>query len=72
MGCAGVTAISRGEGKRAFALACGATAFLASSDAAAMAAAAGTFDLVLNTIPIEHDYMPYKALLKKSKRLGGS
>jgi uncharacterized zinc-type alcohol dehydrogenase-like protein len=70
MGCAGVTAISRGEGKRAFALACGATAFLASSDAAA--AAAGTFDLVLNTIPIEHDYMPYKALLKKSKRLGGS
>ena len=69
MGCEEVTAVSRGEGKRAFALQCGATAFVASSDPAAMAAARGTFDLILNTIPIEHDYMPYKALLSRRGKL---
>jgi len=50
--------VSRGEGKRPFALACGASDFLASSDLKAMEGARGQFDLILDTIPIEHDYMP--------------
>ena len=66
MGCEVVAAISRGESKRAFAVGCGATEFIASSDKAAMKAAAGKFDLIIDCIPIEHDYMPYRALTKSS------
>jgi D-arabinose 1-dehydrogenase-like Zn-dependent alcohol dehydrogenase len=55
MGCT-VTAISRGPAKEAFARSCGADAYLSSTDAKAMAAAAGSLDLVLNTISANHDF----------------
>lgn len=37
---------------------------LVSSSALEMKAAAGHFDLIMNTIPIEHDFYAYKPLLK--------
>jgi uncharacterized zinc-type alcohol dehydrogenase-like protein len=58
-----VTALTRSPAKAAFAVKCGAQATLLSSDAAAMAAARGGFDLVLNTIPVEHAYGVYSALV---------
>ena len=60
-----VTAVTRSAAKKAAALRCGADAVLVSGDAGAMAAAGGSFDLVLNTIPSEHDIGPYTALLSK-------
>ena len=63
LGCT-VTAITRSAAKAAFATRCGADATLLSSDPAAMARAARSFDLLLNTIPVEHDYAPYSALLE--------
>lgn len=50
LGCY-VTAVSRSEGKSAFAKQCGADAYIAVSSAEQMKKAAGSFDLVLNTIP---------------------
>ncbi len=60
-----VTAITRSPAKAAFARACGADEVLVSTDAEAMkrGARARALDLVLNTIPSEHDYSPYSALL---------
>jgi uncharacterized zinc-type alcohol dehydrogenase-like protein len=43
----------------------GADDVLLSRDADAMAAQAGTFDFLLNTIPVSHDVNPYMALLKR-------
>ncbi|MEP6830483.1 MAG: zinc-binding dehydrogenase, partial [Rhizomicrobium sp.] len=43
----------------------GADEVLVSRDAAAMAAHALSFDLLLNTIPVGHDVNPYLALLKR-------
>jgi D-arabinose 1-dehydrogenase-like Zn-dependent alcohol dehydrogenase len=63
-----VTAISRGESKRSLATACGADAFVASSDARQMAAAKSTLDLVLNTIPTDHDYHAYTELTAPAGR----
>jgi uncharacterized zinc-type alcohol dehydrogenase-like protein len=65
LGCT-VTAVSRSRAKAAQAAAAGATAFIDSSSVADMAAAAGSFDLVLNTIPTEHDFAPYTALVARS------
>lgn len=65
LGCH-VVAISRSESKKAFAEKCGAMAFLASSDAAQMDEHYRSFDLILNTIPSDHDESIYTALLKKS------
>lgn len=62
LGCT-VTAISRSEAKRDLATRCGADSYISSGDAAAMAAGAGTQDLVLNTISTNHDYSAYSALL---------
>ena len=59
-----VTAISQNATKEQFARTCGADAFICSSDKAQMAAAAGTFDLVLNTISAEHDEYVYTRLVK--------
>ena len=65
MGCT-VTAITRSPGKAQYARErAGADAVLISTDAAAMRAAKGSFDLVLNTIPSEHDYTVYTALVAK-------
>ncbi|WP_224362903.1 NAD(P)-dependent alcohol dehydrogenase [Hyalangium versicolor] len=60
---ASVTVLSRGRGKEADALALGADRLLASSDAAAMARAASSFDLIIDTVPVKHDLTPYVPLL---------
>ncbi|KAG1308621.1 hypothetical protein G6F63_016467 [Rhizopus arrhizus] len=41
----------------------GADEVLVSRDPEAMAAHAGTFDFLLNTVPVSHDVNPYMALL---------
>jgi D-arabinose 1-dehydrogenase-like Zn-dependent alcohol dehydrogenase len=61
-----VTVVSRTLRKKALADACRADAMVDSTDAAAMAAARGAFDLVLNTIPSEHDYTVYTALCARA------
>ena len=42
----------------------GADGVLISTDASAMTAAQGSFDFLLNTIPVGHDVNPYMGLLK--------
>jgi uncharacterized zinc-type alcohol dehydrogenase-like protein len=59
-----VTVLSRSESKRADAEKLGAHAFLNTDDKAAMKAKRGYFDLVLNTIPVRHDVVPYLHLLR--------
>jgi len=60
-----VVAITRSPAKAAFAKACGADEVVVSTSAEDMARGkrARALDLVLNTIPSEHDYAPYSALL---------
>ncbi|MCP8467059.1 NAD(P)-dependent alcohol dehydrogenase [Pseudomonas sp. ZM23] len=58
-----VTVLSRSPDKRADALALGADALLVSSDAQAMKAAASSFDLIVDTVPVKHDLKPYLPLL---------
>ncbi|HEX8384840.1 MAG TPA: NAD(P)-dependent alcohol dehydrogenase [Rubricoccaceae bacterium] len=60
---ASVTVLSRSADKEADALALGAGALLLSSDKAAMKAAASTFDLVVDTVPVKHELDPYLPLL---------
>jgi hypothetical protein len=64
LGCT-VTAITRSAGKADFARGLGASSVIVSTDAADMSRARGAraLDLILNTIPIEHDYHVYSALL---------
>lgn len=62
LGCV-VTAISRTEGKLDIARKAGATEFVVSTDARQMAGARRSLDLILNTIPTQHDYEPYSRLL---------
>ena len=59
-----VTVISRSESKREDAKRLGAHAFLNSTDKPSMKAASGTFDMVLNTVPVRHDVTPYLHLLR--------
>jgi len=59
-----VTVLSRSESKRADAAKLGAHAFLNTEDKAAMKAKRGYFDMVLNTIPVRHDVVPYLHLLR--------
>lgn len=47
----------------------GAKEVLVSKDAAQMAAHAGSFDFLLNTIPVGHDLNPYLPLLKVDKTM---
>ena len=47
----------------------GADEVLLSRDEAAMKAAAGSFDFLLNTIPVGHDVNPYLALLKRDRTM---
>ena len=49
--------------KAALATRAGARTFVASTDPEAMAAAEGSLDLILNTIPCAHSYMAYQKLL---------
>jgi alcohol dehydrogenase (NADP+) len=56
---ADVTVITSSPSKSADAKALGAHHIVISSDASAMSAATGTFDLVLDTVPVAHDMAPY-------------
>lgn len=58
-----VTVLTRSEAKAAEAQALGADRVLVSTSAEAMAAAASTFDLLIDTIPVRHDLSPYLGLL---------
>lgn len=58
-----VTVLSRSAGKKADALALGADRLLVSSDVDAMAKAASSFDLIVDTVPVHHDLNPYMPLL---------
>jgi uncharacterized zinc-type alcohol dehydrogenase-like protein len=58
-----VTVMSRTKDKEADALALGADRLLISSDADAMAQAANSFDLIIDTVPTKHDLNPYMPLL---------
>jgi uncharacterized zinc-type alcohol dehydrogenase-like protein len=60
---ADVTVLSRSRDKEADALALGADRLLVSSDAQAMAQAASSFDLIIDTVPVKHDINPYVPLL---------
>eukprot|EP00929_Paragymnodinium_shiwhaense_P021891 TRINITY_DN1414_c0_g2_i1.p1 TRINITY_DN1414_c0_g2~~TRINITY_DN1414_c0_g2_i1.p1 ORF type:complete len:426 (+),score=76.44 TRINITY_DN1414_c0_g2_i1:99-1376(+) len=65
MGCK-VSAISRSTGKRSHASEAGAETFIVSTDPADLGKNAKTLDLILNTIPVEHDWSVYNSLLSKS------
>jgi uncharacterized zinc-type alcohol dehydrogenase-like protein len=58
-----VTVLSRTPDKEADARALGADAFLVSADTDAMAAAASSFDLIIDTVPVKHELDPYLPLL---------
>lgn len=60
---ASVTVMSRTPDKLADALELGADALLVSSDAEAMAKAASSFDIIIDTVPVKHDIKPYLPLL---------
>ena len=60
---ANVTAISRSDKKKQQVLSYGAKDLLVSSDEAAMQAHANQFDVIINTIPVKHDFTPYIPLL---------
>lgn len=61
-----VTMITRSADKGEDAKRLGAQEVLISTDEDAMAKAAGSFDLLLNTIPVSHNPSPYLALLKRN------
>lgn len=58
-----VTVLSRTAEKQADALSLGADHLLVTSDASAMARAASSFDLIIDTVPVKHDLAPYVPLL---------
>lgn len=60
---ADVTVISRTKDKEADALALGADRILLSTDSAAMEKTASSFDVIIDTVPVEHDISPYVPLL---------
>ncbi|MEO7166637.1 MAG: NAD(P)-dependent alcohol dehydrogenase [Chthoniobacterales bacterium] len=60
-----VTVITTSSGKEEDAQRLGADSVLISRDEAAMKKAANFFDLLINTIPVNHDLNPYVALLKR-------
>lgn len=64
-----VVMVTTSPGKGQDAKRLGADEVLLSTDAAAMAAATGSFDFVLDTIPVGHDLNPYLALLKRDRTL---
>lgn len=58
-----VTAISRSDKKKQQVLSYGVKDLLVSSDEDAMQAHANQFDVIINTIPVKHDFTPYIPLL---------
>ena len=61
-----VVVITTSPGKAEDAKRLGADAVLVSRDADAMKAAANSFDLIVNTVPVDHDINPYLTLLKRN------
>ena len=59
-----VTLFTRSEGKREEAMRQGAHDVVISTDEAQMEAAAGRFDFILDTVPVQHDLNPYVNALK--------
>lgn len=59
-----VSVITTSPDKADAATAAGAKEVLVSTDEAAMEAATGRFDLILDTVPVAHDVDPYAALLR--------
>ena len=66
---ADVTVISTSPKKEADAQELGAHNFLVSKDEDAMAAAASSFDLIIDTVPVNHDLNPYIPLLDNDATL---
>lgn len=64
-----VVVITTSPGKAADALKMGAKEVLVSKDAADMQKHAGSFDLIIDTVPVAHDLNPYIALLKRDRTL---
>jgi alcohol dehydrogenase (NADP+) len=64
-----VTLFTRSADKREEAIRCGAHEVVVSTDAAQMAAVAGRYDFVLDTVPVAHDLNPYVAALKRDGTL---
>ncbi|WP_034258247.1 NAD(P)-dependent alcohol dehydrogenase [Altibacter lentus] len=64
-----VTLFSRSKSKIEDAKALGADAVIISTDEAAMERAAGTFDLIIDTVPYAHDLNPYVATLNTNGTL---
>ncbi len=62
---ANVVMISRSKDKANDAKRLGAHEILSTTDEQAMTAAAESFDLLINTIPVDHDLNPYLPLLKR-------
>jgi alcohol dehydrogenase (NADP+) len=58
-----VTVLSRSPDKEADARALGADELLVSADQEAMARAASSFDVIIDTVPVRHDLAPYLPLL---------
>ena len=65
MGCE-VTAISTSPNKEAVAKKIGAKHFVVSSDPESMAKRAGTLDIILNTVSVNHQAMTYQPLLRRN------
>ena len=64
-----VVMITTSPGKAEDAKKLGAKEVLISKDADAMAKQANSFDLIIDTVPVEHDLNPYIGLLKRDKTL---
>lgn len=64
-----VVMITTTPAKAADAKRLGAAEVLISKDPADMARHAGSFDLIIDTVPVEHDLNPYIALLKRDRTL---
>lgn len=60
---ADVTVIGRTNTKQADALALGADRFLVSTNEEAMTKAESSFDIIIDTVPVQHDVTPYMSLL---------
>ncbi|GAB4169025.1 MAG: NAD(P)-dependent alcohol dehydrogenase [Wenzhouxiangellaceae bacterium] len=64
-----VTVFSRSESKRAEAERLGAHRVVISTDPDQMAAVANRYDLILDTVPVQHDLNPYLAALRRDGTL---
>lgn len=66
LGCE-VTVISRGRTKEAYAKSIGASNFVCSEERESVDANRGTLDLILNTVPVHHDYKKFQKLLSRER-----